>query len=274
METQNPFDGEVPHFSEVISSSEKIVYSPHRAFYKIHVNDLLCAIDACEVIYNPHNRYVDKSRKFEKFDIESTEPIILGRAHDDQLHILDGQHRIEYLRSNAIKYATSMILLDVRDCPNEDEIMRQLQIINDRRIMKIEVDSRKVKYSQFLEIFKQSKQFTVIFKKNRPYINPDTLSSVIVHSDFFQSAENRPSDIFHKIALINQFISKLDRSKWSVDAKVDEHYVEKARETRYYLTFDREYHPIKELIDVEPSTFEAKWNDFLAKKRKRRFVVK
>lgn len=272
--SKNPFDEDNQNelsFTEMIEKNEKMNIG-NRNIYKVTVNDLITSIDKLDIIYNENNRFVDKSRKFENFDINTLEPFILGKK-DDKYHILDGQHRIEYLRLNH-QYNNNYIFIDIRICESESEIMRQLQIINDRRIMKIEVDTRKIKYGEFIELFRNNKYFKVIFKKNRPYINSDTLSSVIVNSDYFQSNQNKPIDILNKIIEINNFISKLDKSKWSIEPKVDDYYAQKAKETRYYLTFDKEYYPIKELIDVEISTFDAKWNDFLTKRRKRRFIIK
>lgn len=274
---KNPFDIIIEDndthlsFLQIIENCDKINIG-NRNIYKVKVNDLITNIDKSEIIYNENNRFVDKSRKFENFDITTLEPIILGKKND-KYHILDGQHRIEYLRVNH-EFNHQYIFIDIRICESETEIMRQLQIINDRRIMKIEVDTRKIKYSEFIELFKNNKIFKVCFKKNRPYINPDTLSSVILNSDYFQSNQNKPIHILNKIIEINNFISKLDKSKWSIEPKIDDYYTQKAKETRYYLTFDKEYYPIKELIDVEISTFDAKWNDFITKRRKRRFVIK
>ncbi len=271
--TSNPFDNdeEVLTFSEIISHCDKLTIGS-RNVYKIFVKDLMNGIDKSDIIYNENNRFVDKSRRFDNFDITTIEPIILG-FKDDKYHILDGQHRIEYLKCNH-QYDNDYILIDIRVCNDEIEIMRQLQIINDRRIMKVEIDTRKIKYGQFIELFKNTSHFKVIFKKNRPYINPDTLSSVIVNSDYFQSSQNKPIDILNKIIQINNFISKLPKNKWSIETIIDDNYIQKAKETRYYLTFDKEYYPIKELIDVEISTFDAKWNDFLTKRRKRRLTIK
>lgn len=274
--SSNPFDmvednDELLSFTQILESNEKMNIG-NRNIYKIQVNNLINYIDKSEIIYNENNRFIDKSRKFENFDINTLEPIILGKKND-KYHILDGQHRIEYLRQNC-QYNDQYIFIDIRICESETEIVRQLQIINDHHIMKVEVDTRKIKYSEFIELFRNNKYFKVIFKTNRPYINPDTLSSVIVNSDYFQSNQNKPIDILSKIIEINKFISKLDKSKWSIEPKVSDYYAEKAKETRYYLTFDKEYYPIKELIDIEISTFDSKWNDFLTKRRKRRFIIK
>lgn len=271
----NPFDvvedNDELSFTQIIESNEKMNIG-NRNIYKIQVKNLIFSIDNADIIYNENNRFIDKSRKFENFDINTLEPIILGKK-DDKYHILDGQHRIEYLKLNH-QYNDQYIFIDIRICESESEIVRQLQIINDRHIMKVEVDTRKIKYSEFFELFRNNKYFKVIIKNNRPYINAVTLSSVIVNSDYFQSNQNKPIDILNKIIEINNFISKLDKSKWSIEPKVDDYYAQKAKETRYYLTFDKEYYPIKELIDVEISTFDAKWNDFLTKRRKRRFITK
>lgn len=268
----NPFDDiNELSFSQIIKNCDKLTIG-NRNIYKILIKNIIYSIDKCEIVYNENNRYVDKSRNFDNFDINTIEPLILGLKYD-KYHILDGQHRIEYLKNNN-QYNNDYILIDIRICESESEIMRQLQIINDRRIMNVEIDTRKTKYDEFINLFKKNQHFKTIFKTNRPYINENTLSSVIINSDYFQSLQNKPINILNKIIEINFFISKLDKSKWSIESNIDDNYIKKAKETKYYLTFDKEYYPIKELIDVEISTFDAKWNDFLTKRRKPRYNIK
>ncbi len=275
----NPFESEIDEFERTfkdsLEESQCIQLSPSRSIYKITVQHILDGIRNSDIVYNQNNRFVDKSRVFVAFDISVTEPIILGLRHE-KYHILDGQHRIEYLKSHP-QLSTSPIMVDVRIYDDETEFIRQLKIINDRRIMEIKVDADpvKMKYSEFVEHFLHNHHFTAHFRKNRPYVNPETLMNVIVSSDFFRSPQNSGRDVFNKIVEINNFIGQLDRSKWSIEGKVEELYAQKTRETRYYLAFDKEYHPIKELINLDRSTFDAKWNDFLTNKRKKKkFVFK
>jgi hypothetical protein len=278
MNTSNPFDeldeNEEILFSNILQKMSNIEINPTRHIYKIFVKNILTGIKNGCIVYNQNNRFVDKSRVFIDFDIDLSEPIIFG-FRNQKYYILDGQHRIEHLKSH-IRYTESPILVDIRKYEDEGEFIRQLKIINDRRIMEIKIDSDpvKIKYSEFVELFLHNHHFSAEFKKNRPYINPETLTNVIISSDYFRSSDTSGKDVFNKIVEINNFISQLDKSKWSIDTKVEELYVKKTKETRYFLAFDKEYHPIKELIDVEKSTFDAKWNEFLLKKRKKKFIFK
>jgi hypothetical protein len=287
MNISNPFDDVNPletdiqnldfdeiSFRNILDKTTTIEINSNRHIYKILVKNVIEGIKNGCIIYNQNNRFVDKTRIFNGFDIDLTEPIIFG-FRNEKYYILDGQHRIEYLKSH-IKYMESSILVDIRKYEDEGEFIRQLKIINDRRIMEVKIDSDpvKIKYSEFVELFLHNRHFTVQFKRNRPYVNPETLMNVIISSDYFRSSDTSGKDVFNKIIEINQFISHLDKSKWSIDIKVEELYVQKTKETRYFLAFDKEYHPIKELIDLEKSTFDAKWNDFLMKKRKKKFVFK
>ncbi len=260
-------------FQEILDSSTMMELNKNRKIYITPFSTLLQGLNENIVCHHIQNRFVDLTRKFENFDPLSTDSIILAKS-GEIYYILDGQHRIEYLKSR-FQHHHINIMLDVRICENNGEIMRQLKIINDRRIMEVKEESDQMKkYSEFFEKFQKNNHFSAIIKRNRPYVSADTLQNVIIQSDFFRSTNTSGTDVFNKIVSINNFFSTLDSSKLSVDSKVDPFNVIKAKEMRYYLTFDKEYYPIRELIDFEPSTFEAKWNDFLTKRRKRKIVIK
>lgn len=268
-ELSNPFDREERPFHDLIQDSEKTTLHARRSFCKITVNQLNIALRRGEIVYNQHNRFVDKTRTFEGFDIDLLDPIILAEK-EGLYYILDGQHRIEYLRT--FPHGEAQILLDIRTYISDEEFIRQLKIVNSRQIMEVVVDSDPVrrKYAEFQDLFLRNIYFRVEFKKNRPYVNSNTLMNTILGTNLFQSPRTTPQDILDKIILINRFISSLDSSEWSVEGGIDELYIQKARrETNYYLAFDKDYHSIRELIDVDPSTFEIKWTTFLTKRRKR-----
>ncbi len=268
---ENLLDAISKSFVEILESSNVIELNKNRKIYVTPFSTLLQGLNENIVCHHIQNRFVDLTRKFENFDPLSTDSIILAKS-GNIYYILDGQHRIEYLKSK-FQHHHINIMLDIRICENEGEIMRQLKIINDRRIMEVKEESDQMKkYSEFFQKFQKNNHFSAIIKRNRPYVSSDTLQNVIIQSDYFRSNNTSGADVFNKIVAINNFFSTLEPSKLSIDPNIDPFNLIKAKEMRYYLTFDKEYHPIRELIDFEPSTFEAKWNDFLTKRRKRKTI--
>ncbi len=181
--------------------------SNHRFITKIRCKYILWAIEHHIILYNDDNRLINESRlnKFNNFDIYESDPIILGKYYDYEKElyvydIIDGQHRLEYLKKNELLYNDIDILVDIRVYKNKEDFYKILDIINNR----LNFDHkqlRQFKYNEFknyIETYYKKKIKRSIFGVQRPYVNEEKFKQKLFQTKFFNSIENRDIDIFEK----------------------------------------------------------------------------
>ncbi len=257
-EIENAFENQL----SVIDKFE--VNNNHRFITKMRLKYILWAIEHNIILYNDDNRLINEERinNFNDFNVFESDPIILGKYYDyhQELYvydIIDGQHRLEYLKKNELKYNDIDILLDIRVYKSKDDFYKILDIINNR----LNFDHkqlRQFKYNEFknyIETYYKKKIKKSIFGIQRPYVNEEKFKQKLFQTKFFNNIENKDIDIFEKFININQFLSKIivNENKIKNDLK------NKFDKLECYISIDKDYIGI-ELFDIHQEKYVEYWN--------------
>ncbi len=257
-EIENAFENQL----EIIN---KFAISEERYLTKIRCKYILWAIEHNIILYNDDNRLINEERlsQFRDFNVNESDPIILGKYYDydSQLYlydIIDGQHRLEYLKNNESLYNDVEILIDIRVYKSKEDFYKILDIINNR----LNFDHkqlRQFKYNEFksyVETYFKKKIKKSIFGQIRPYVIEDKFKQKLFQTKFFNKIENKDIHIFEKLININQFLSKVMVN----ENKIKSSMKEKFDKIGFYIGIDKEYIGI-ELLDVPESEYDFYWKN-------------
>ncbi len=257
-EIENAFENQL----EIIN---KFAISEERYLTKIRCKYILWAIEHNIILYNDDNRLINEERlsQFRNFNVNESDPIILGKYYDydSQLYlydIIDGQHRLEYLKNNESLYNDVEILIDIRVYKSKEDFYKILDIINNR----LNFDHkqlRQFKYNEFksyIETHFKKKMKKSIFGQMRPYVIEDKFKQKLFQTKFFNKVENKDIHIFEKIISINQFLSKVMVN----ENKIKSSMKEKFDKIGFYIGIDKEYIGI-ELLDIPESEYDFYWKN-------------
>ncbi len=257
-EIENAFENQL----EIIN---KFAISEERYLTKIRCKYILWAIEHNIILYNDDNRLINEERlsQFRNFNVNESDPIILGKYYDydSQLYlydIIDGQHRLEYLKNNESLYNDVEILIDIRVYKSKEDFYKILDIINNR----LNFDHkqlRQFKYNEFksyVETYFKKKIKKSIFGQIRPYVIEDKFKQKLFQTKFFNKIENKDIHIFEKLININQFLSKVMVN----ENKIKSSMKEKFDKIGFYIGIDKEYIGI-ELLDIPESEYDFYWKN-------------
>ncbi len=263
-------DGEeddISGFEQYMDHVEKFQIHECRYFAKVRVKYILYGIHTHAILYNDDNRLINEERlnHFSKFDITQSDPIILGKYYDEESEqyvydIIDGQHRLEVLKSREDEYCNEEVILDIRIYKSRDDYYHILDIVNNRMNFD-HTQLRKFKYLEaksLLDGYFMRKCKKSIWGQRRPYVMEDRLSQKLFQTKYFNKIEHKGSDIFRKMMSINHFLSK--QIVYEEKIKNKESY----DKLGFYIGVDKEYIGV-EMMDVEEADFETFWK---SKKKK------
>lgn len=259
----------------------KQIYGDKRTIYKCSPKYLVEAIKSDEINFPESNRMVDQSRleTFKDFDKNKCDPIILAERLDKNsiFDIIDGQHRLTYLKNLDLlsyedknKIMSDYIPVDVRLCYSEDDFKEFIDSTNNRKNFSSD-QLRVYKYPLLRELLQKE------FKKNlftAPYIKieEDFFKIKLFKTFFFEDFNNTPDFILNKIKKINIFFSNLDdKSKLSTERNMTKKtYLrdrDRAEKLNMFLGLDKKLKWM-DLLDINESEWNDKWNSFFIKKIK------
>ncbi len=264
----NDVEEEVEEIENIFETQLKIInkfeINEYRYITKIRLKYILWAIEHNILLYNEDNRIISEERinRFNNFDINESDALILGKYYDynSELYlydIIDGQHRLEYLKKNEIEYNDIEILIDIRVYKSKEDFYKILDIINNR----VNFDHkqlRQFKYTEFksyLEEYYKKKIKKSVFGQLRPYIIEDKFKQKLFQTKFFNNIGNKGINIFEKLLSINVFLSKAmvyeNKIKSVLKGKFDK--------LGFYIGIDKEYIGI-ELFDINVENYEFYYN--------------
>ncbi len=256
--------------------SKQVYNRGKRVLYKSLSKYLVEAYENKEIVYSIHNRTVDPRRieAFYSFETHMCDPIILGFLND-KYYIIDGQHRLFFLRE--LKNKNNPILncildefipVDVRICDSEADIQKFIEATNNRKNFSSK-ELRIFKYSVIVDIL--NKEFKCnIFTIPTIKVVEDLFKVALFQTKFFENANNNADTICNKIKRINTFIKdQPDKSKLSPEKNMTKKsYIkdrDKAEKQRFYLGLDIQQRWTM-LLDLEESEWANRWNSFFRAK--------
>lgn len=247
-------------FDRMIVLSNKFEITQKRFLVKILVKYLLDVIAKEGITYNIENRLISEERlkHFKNFDVSHSDPIILGRQITTSTYdIIDGQHRIEFLKRNFDKYANEMILIDIRLYEEEKEYYRILDVINDR----FNFDHSQLRRFKYMEckdllIAYVRKRKCVAFGERRPYLQEEKFQQALFKTAIFNKVETKGTDVFAKMLEVNHFLSTaiVGIDEKTISAKMKMSFDKMG----LYLALDKSYASIQ-LLDVSKEKFAETW---------------
>ncbi len=256
-------------FESHIHHASKVLLSDFRYLVKVRVKYLLYGIEKNILLYNNDNRLVSEERlhHFRNFDILQSDPIILGKYYDEECasyvyDIIDGQHRIEIMKSMKDKYMDDEILVDIRVYEKKEDYYKILDIVNNR----LNFDHTQLRRFKYLELkslvegyfMKKSKKS--IFGHQRPYVMEERFQQKIFQTKYFNKIETKGDDLFKKLMQINHFLSK----QIVYEEKIKSSMKEKFDKLGFYIGVDKEYVGI-DLFDLQEDQYESFWNSIKKK---------
>ena len=264
-----------------LDETKQIYGEGKRIIYKCLIKYLIEAIKLNEITFSENNRMVDPVRleTFKDFDKNKCDPIILAERPDKNsiFDIIDGQHRLTYLMNFDLlpyedknKIMSDYIPVDVRLCESEDKFKEFIDSTNNRKNFSSD-QLRVYKYPLLRELLQKE------FKKNlftAPYIKveEDFFKTKLFKTSFFEDFNNTPDLILNKIKKINIFFSNLDdKSKLSTERNMTKKtYLrdrDRAEKLNIFLGLDKKLKWM-DLLDINESDWNDKWNSFFIKKIK------
>lgn len=241
---------------EFIENDKKIEYEDgKREIYHISLSKLFNLLDNEDINFSKLNRVIDKERvesAFQNFSINQSDPIILanieGKAGFD---ILDGQHRLTFLKKNRERFnGNEKLVLDIRYLENEEEYGKLLDIINNRmnfsksQLNKYLLLGVKEGLKEKLENKRLGKD---IYGKQRPFIRWDELQDALVNTKTYKDSDNKVEDILGKLVKLNHHISR-NKDIYEKYIGKSKTILKKAFDMHLFLGIDKKYKIIK-MID-------------------------
>ena len=247
----------------LVYENKHVVNANNRIMYFVSVKNILNMFDQKMIAFSALNRTINMDRletQFNMFSIHSMDSIILSYMDgDEQLYVVDGQHRLTYIHKNRDQFnGNEIIVCDIRLIRNKQDYNNLFQFINNRWIVN-KSDMNEIYLEEMKKIL-ETKLSSIannnghkVFGKQRPHIHWTKLKNAIINTNTYKHSENKVKEVTSKLLHLNTLLS--------CDQFYDKKFLTKHTQIRkktftcgIFLAMDTSYRIISKIDDIHPTT--------------------